>query len=138
MRHVTTKSRNLHVSPVDRRPEIVICHPRAATTDSTIIIKTDCPAFTADTSRDGDLCRDNFNSLPEQAINSHVEDECQTEGVDSEEAVHENESVSGPSYDKATHEHVGFMNPNILTGYKNGRVRSFIDGRCERAFLALS
>lgn len=94
------------VASVGSEPERILGNLTAATTDSTPITETVFAAQFARARRVDDLWWDELDVLHEQAMDDHVENQLDSDGIDEDEAMPEDDSSNESGYSWPTHDSV--------------------------------
>lgn len=78
---MTTWKRNTHVGPLGSEMKRILHNSKTGTAESTPIYETDSSALLPRSRCVNDLLQDNFDGLPEEAVNNHVKGKPQGESI---------------------------------------------------------
>lgn len=132
-----TRNRDPHVDPVGGVTGRILRKWTAGTADSTAIIEVSFAVQFAIIRYIGGLSQDNLEVLPGKPVTNHAEHKPHWKGIDNDESISENESVSRLGYNTPTHNDVSSTIQDSLKENEESQLRRIINGRCEKVICVL-
>lgn len=132
---MTTRSLTSHVGDVGSDPARILRILKVATALCTPIHETDFATQFARAGCADDLQRDNFDVLPEQVVDDHVEVVLHNESVNEERPIPKNESCTQSGYSGPAHYGVCGLIREALKEQKQSRLRRLLDERQKNVAL---
>lgn len=131
-----TQIHNRHASTVSTEPKRILTNSGTATADSTPITEADFAAHFARARRTDDLWSEEFEILPEQAVDNNVEDKLHNDGIEKEQKMLENESSNKSDYNGPTLDDGHRLIREALVEREEKRLGHLLDDSCKKVAIA--